>query len=919
MRSLLFFGFLYFVLSCEQNPLAGIPSEILSGARSTGEHHLPYFQNSLYEKLVKVEILNHPDPMMIFREGKTHSYDIQVRLLHNLGSKYTVELDSEKSLILDGLMVGNLNFEGKNKAILDLKWTPIKTFTRAQNYKKFSLPLFLHFKNRQTGKKSFTVKKTMDIMVYRVLDRPEIYKIKTAFDEYEKLDDGYFYAKYGAKKLNFKYYDQIFAGRNKKKNISSHLKFYSEIIHRKFNAKVISNRSLHYKYTSYTPSNWKTKGDFDDFKIYDQYQNPVSDDLLDFIKQPVYRIAQDASYKCDKSMTVFVGKNDKRCLIQLDVQKPVDFYENIYIKHYQIPDKVDPKNLFYKIKSRHLCEVYHYISFAHLIKKEKWQAGDTCYLSAEKYGIRNEVKEKEDIYILKEADKLEFVDKTLWKFSFDKIKKSIQWQMGGYQPIQDNVIKIHLVRSMIKEEFEVDVNDIQIYVKDYNFFIDPPVLTPVQRGPGDLLYWFKDLSAGTHWKLGKIIRIKRGEWQLNYKIKVNDLKDGSKRNPGFRLFDVELFPASLDNHMVTQGKEVHFRTIVLPFIKVKYFENFDQKKNVQFSMNVKHEKGLKKWLSSTFSLSGAITTQYLFPARFLNHIQELTSFDKIPFFNFKSDRKILNYLNFFGPQPQSSEHYCSDQKTETRQIAVFALKENYCDCSGWMEHKKQVEDENQEKTYIENVCSYKMELQLDSENLRDSSGKMISSYLQYDFFLTDTALSLNNRFYEDSTLRDIPFSIRTEPLASRYPPPTKISDIRSRFHIFSNLRPKLKCISEAGLSDKKCKIIYPFNIDFYNDQLVTGKNLFPEDEELWAQLLCLDESHAQGGNSPSGDCSCDKKPVFSNKGMEFQCVFKNDQRGFLSVQLKTESPYIYFLNTDATHNEEPQSYKRTPAVVLRIP
>ena len=63
-------------------------------------------------------------------------------------------------------------------------------------------------------------------------------------------------------------------------------------------------------------------------------------------------------------------------------------------------------------------------------------------------------------------------------------------QLGGYQPVKDNVIGINLIRN--------NENNIQIYVKDYNRFAQAPVLVPVQK-PNRLLFW-TTLPINAHWE-----------------------------------------------------------------------------------------------------------------------------------------------------------------------------------------------------------------------------------------------------------------------------------------------------------------------------------------------------------------------------------------------------------------------------------
>ena len=147
-------------------------------------------------------------------------------------SKYELQLGNEE---FDILNEAKWKFDSK-KNIGVLKWKPSKTFTDDQPYKKISLPLHLELRDRHAPSKdpSFIVKKYISVIVYKKLDEPEIYKISTAHNEYEKMDDGNFYAKHGAQNLNLSYYDTVFAGVKKQIEIFNHLKFYSQIIYSQF-------------------------------------------------------------------------------------------------------------------------------------------------------------------------------------------------------------------------------------------------------------------------------------------------------------------------------------------------------------------------------------------------------------------------------------------------------------------------------------------------------------------------------------------------------------------------------------------------------------------------------------------------------------------------------------------------------------
>ena len=206
---------------------------------------------------------------------------------------------------------------------------------------------------------------------------------------------------------------------------------------------------------------------------------------------------------------------------------------------------------------------------------------------------------------------------------------------------------------------------------------------------------------------------------------------------------------------------------------------------------------------------------------------------------------------------------------------------------------------------------------MDFESLKDSNGKVISSYWPYNYFIyTDQKLLLKNTFYEKSQTKGIPINLKPAPLTLQYKSPVELSYIGNRIHIFFNLKPSLQCISESESSDKICKVSYLLNefAQHYSD--LKNKNFFSE-YGVQAYLSCSD-GIALNSDQETGECPCSEKPVFSQKGMELECVFQKDQKGSLSIHLETNNPYIYFLNTDVKHDKELQSYKKTPVKVLEI-
>ena len=168
---------------------------------------------------------------------------------------------------------------------------------------------------------------------------------------------------------------------------------------------------------------------------------------------------------------------------------------------------------------------------------------------------------------------------------------------------------------------------------------------------------------------------------------------------------------------------------------------------------------------------------------------------------------------------------------------------------------------------------------------------------------------------EEAGKKNIPISLKAEPFVpqqdtftDQYKPFLGTSNVGNRIHIFFNLQPSLKCISESDSSDKKCKISYLLDQFTQYDELSKNKDFFSQ-TGVQAHLFCSDPI-TWNSDQKTGDCPCDRKPVFSANGIEFECVFKKDQKGSISIHLETVNPYIYFLNTDKKHNEELQNYKK---------
>ena len=872
---LLFLNFIW-LLSCEQNPLKKISPHIVEGTLQTGERHFSLFEDSLRASLVKVNIAGQSDLIMEWTEGTFKLYRFRIRHLYNLKSRYEFQLKEED--LFRRLPGAQWKFNSK-KGTGILEWRPAKDFTGEKPYVKFSLPLFLEFKDSRSLEPAFVVRKNIKVIVYKSLDKPEIYRISTRHNNYKKLDDGNFYTDHGAQLLNLNYYNKLYLGhkKGKRQEIFDHLRFYSE--------------TAYIKYSSYDDF-----GDEMRFDVYSSRGQAIPYKILGFLKQPIYyekEIRLEDEGKASNP-TAVLNKDEAWRLAELSLKKPIPFDQDIYIKHYQIPKKIDWEKLFYKIESPLLCKIYHIISLEFKIKKTGYKGRDLCYLSA--FAIfdipnrnRAEIEEREDIYLLDENNTLKLADKSNWPFYFYKIPDSIKWLMAGYAPIPHSFIGIKLSRA----------DDVSIYIKDYNQWGSSPHIAPYQE-ENNLLFWSVPEMSG-EWHLKSAERIDANDWRLNYVIKPRD--SANKNANLFRQAYLKLQPVS----KTLAGNPVSFQLSALPSVLAKYKEDFDPKRDIKISKGISYGEGLPEWSSTSVSLSNKIKISYVFPSDFVPLIHKAIPYNNIPTYKIFSKDKVLGYLNLTRPEPLSHQTRSSGTSSEEKKPSLFF--ENDSDCSKWAEDKKE------DGIYIESLCSYRAKLNLrsDSKRLRNKRGELISAYWSYDYSFSEEAVLLSHKFYPHSWSADWLMALKREPFAPSFDWAGPLSkEVKSRIYIFFNVQPVLKCVSLSGASDKKCFINY------FLDERV--------DKEEWENLNKEIASAIQAHVSCSGDrqgsrpdlCSCGANPVFSEEGISVECSTQNNHKGAFSIYLESSSPYIYFLNTEPNPQQGPASYKKTPVKVLSV-
>ena len=872
-RFVLFLSVMYSILSCGQNPLKGIPKTLQGGTLYPGyDQHLSHFENVFNEQLVKVRVHGQSNLIMEFKEGETNTYKIEVTLLYKRESKYEIQWDYKDFTNLlekpeNGS--GNWTFNEKNENVGTFTWTPSKIFTKNKPFRHFSLSLFFKFMDRSSSSKTplFVIHRDINVTVHKNFDQPEIYKISTDYDDYEKLDDDYFYTNSGAKFLELKHYDELFLDSKQEKPLEkfNYLRFYSRAEYRSRSAGGL--------------------------KIYDKHGESMPYILLGFVKQPFYY--KEKTKKNCLGIEDIVRENKAVCLTEVD-KKPITFKQDIYVKHYKIPDTVELENLFYKVESQRLCNNYKKISLKNA-NNEMDTIETPCYLplSGDHSINRDHVRmeENEDIYLLTN-NHLKLVDKSNWEYYFYRIPEFIKWQMGGYRPFNEGKpLEIVLTEGVV---FKFDV-----YVKDYNYWGAPKLIEyPKEK---DKLFWMSRVNV--HWSFFSAEFLRDNKWKLSYQLNVENLNNKNKNVYPFNHFKINLQPVS---HSIT-GIPVSFAIDILPSVKKNHFEYFDPKTDVKLSKTVKNNGGIKQWMSSEMTFSSQIKTQYVLPGDFIQKLVDHVLPDEKTLFwdyyhDYKEKEEVLKYLKIKEAKPRAN-YNCSDQSSDNY----------YCKCSPF----EKIQGDNQnDPIYIESTCSYEFSLQTDHKQLKDLIEEDRPAYFFYDYkvAISRPNISLINTFFDHNTSKDIVMNIVRGEEKEQADLSHEDFDISNddfyegkRIHVFFNLKPKsdIECFSHHDSSKEICKIHYPLTA-LDGDGLITNPALL----ELKNENNLGIEAHLPFCEKLKEKCSCEQI-VFSGNGLSISCSL---EKGFIispPVYLKTDNPYVYFLNTDANYGGK-ESYKRTP-------
>lgn len=959
VRTILFISFLYFIVSCVQNPLDGFPKGVQDGVFNTGSSNIKFFNKSLYERLVKIDVINQSDLTMEWKEGKTDFYQIQVRLLHDLDSEYDFKVKDDFLSSLDG---AEWSFDYE-KNIGKLEWKPNRVFTGRESYRSLSIPLVLEFRKKGSSSENpdFKIERDLKAIVYNTLNEPEIYKVSTDYNEYVRLDDGYFYTKYGRQKINLNYYEKLYVGENKRKEIFNHFKFYTEDVRRVL-AQPIQRSSPHHGGSKAGVT--QITEEFDKLVLTDQFKVAVPGRLLDYIKQPIYypeKISQSAGDCGNDKNTVLNDKHEKWCLAKLNTEDPgIYFNRDVYVKRYSIPFDVNTDNLYYKLDETYLCKIYHLHSWNYTITQNKiWDNNVPCYLPLAKMNKSKFVKEKEDIYILVSSESglsMELLDyRPRWDFSFYKVPEFIKWQLGGYQPVstKDNVLNLHLPNGYLNVLF---------YIRDYNYF--EPLLVSSVREKNTFV--FETIPSDMDIKISFVSSdVARNDDHNNWLIKyqntfynpIYELEDNT-----FRNFNLALKPMS----GALPGDPILLSFNNLPFITAEYTEDFNPKSDLSDSASDIKIKDYKKDVMDsdgnlftlpykTFSISNRIKIKYTVPKNFLIDIHKITPIDQIPFYpkiNAETE-KVSDHINIKKLNPQcsvvegfaeipvddslsSNRENCSDGPDASgrplcnnSEISVSRLTPSIvdslsCDCSDFVEVK------DGRKVYIESVCSYNTELKLLSDEV-NNEGKPTSSYFTYDYslFKQNNNIFLNNYFPQNieenqfAKKEDVPINLKHLDFSTQYDrflPKESVKttqDIKNQMHLFFNLYPKIECVSTSDNIDvKKCSINYSLD-NIVNNVINEDSNAISFSNTGIKAYYSLNASFQKIAGGTGSVC---EKPTFSKENsIQVICSFSREEKGDISLYLETDNKYVYFLNTNSINTKNLNKYKRTDSTTLTIP
>ena len=892
------------LLSCGQNPLKAFPKEMQEGVLKTGFQHFANFEDVLVEKLLKVDIVGRNDLTMDFSEGADQSYTIRFRLLNSFSSKY--------ELIIEGNPFSDLpnsqwNYDSK-KQMGTLSWRPSETFTWSNQYIKSLIPLSIQLKKRGLPNKGsiFTVNRDFTVFVSKTYTPPKIFRVKMEHDSYVNLSDGKWYRDYLLYGLNLSFYDDLYVGEKKKTEVNDNFIFYTVDFYVSF-----SDPS---KFTNKQRDAIGFKKEFNYFRLTDKREEIVPVELAFFIKQPYYYSVSsiEAGSDCISEQPAFL--KESLCLAPLRDLNFVNLSEELYVKFYSIPSHVKKEQIYYKVESKALCGVYHEISADFIIhKQKKWNFQESCYLSWDKLDLKEipglkflglnkpPITDDMEIYLLKDDNHFELVDRSKWSVVFYKIPDYIKWQLGGHQPVAyssaTSILPINLSRVTQKSSLQFDLKDTNHSTTPYFIFEEKEYRTLIQNIP--IKWHFKNIIND----IGSIGYV----WKRFYNISLIDWLEKDKYNKLYE-FLFSLRPVSSG----ISGEAVQLKFNILPSIKANYVELFDPIEDFKILTHVKRSDEGEEWKGFDVSIESQIKERYIFQHNFKQNILKA-----MPFTDKQTNIEDLIMIRDHEPK---SNYAC--RKTEYEPFF-----ESTCECSKFVYYEEELEDlevnQSEDKPfYMESICSYKSKLKLDTGKVNEDH-QIISAYWNYNYSV-NTELGLKSASAEGNDYSRIPLSIDKEYL-NKHPMANK-QDKGFNLHIFFNLEPEINCFSEIDSSQKTCQVRYYFDKTSSHIDLLTlnADEFFFSEQGVQVDMACLDDA------LEIQSCGCDSMKfvvkevkvgqalvsrgsqdlIDKRSFLEVECSMEKTKKGFIDLSLKTTNPYIYFLDPEVNDDIKSTVFKR---------
>ncbi|MCZ0932891.1 MAG: hypothetical protein OXJ52_07055 [Oligoflexia bacterium] len=943
------------VFSCGQDPLKGFPADIRDGVLKTGLQHFSNFSEVLVEKLIKIDVVGKNDLTMEFYEGVAQSYNIKFRMLNHFNSKYELIIKDNPFAELKG---SQWSYDSK-KQIGVLKWRPSETFTWDQTYVKVSLPLSIQLKKLGYPDKGSisTVNREFTAVVHKSYTPPKFYRIKMDHDSYINLSDDRWYRDHLLSSLDLGFYGKLYAGEKLRSRVEDNFIFYTLDVY----------MNLH-SMSDYSDPEWDAMSegknenaewdaiglgrDFDILDLTDELGESVPIELVPFLKEPYYQVINKitAGESCITEKTDFLNRS--LCLAPLTELGSVALSAELYVKHYNIPPHIQRNHLYYKIDSQALCGIYHKISSDFMIhQQKKWNLQKNCYLSLDKLNAKNvptldktldrlklkniPITEKTDIYIFKGDSSFERVDKSKWELSFYKLPEHVKWRLGGHQPVSSPILPVNLMRAGA-------MSALKFYLKDHNYS-EPPYFIFEERENQIL-----PQNIPIKWTLQGVGKTGGDKWERFYGVELMDWLEKEKYT---KLYD---FPFNLKPVSAgIVGKSVRLEFNILPSVKVNYIESFNPDENFKISTHIKQSDGIQEWVGVDVSIETQMREEYVFSSNFKENIAKA-----LPFANeSKSLRDLLAVKNH---NPKSS-HACFMDRDGP-------FKESACECSEFVFYERALSDEAKEEesgemrgesddkqqenkpVYMESICSYKAKLELNSAQT-NKDNQIISAYWKWDYSV-DTLVVLKNLSADGEGYSGQALSVDKEyvneyPLANE--PAEENSEKGFGLHIFFNLKPEINCFVELDSSHKTCQIRYRMDKtpDFFDLTQFNKDKYFFSEQGVEADIACLTRDSTKINSDfekaseiaedlfeiieTSDSCVCEVPQfITENKQvgkaydgqsdwshvvkdrvsfLEVKCSVGKHQKGSVELALKTNSPYIYFLDPEMEDDIKSTTFK----------